>query len=349
MIPAIVAPIAVVVAAIAVPSIAYSASPPPDKTPAQVLTLIAGSHDAHYFGTVQQTSDLGLPPLPTSMAPDSSSQGLDAVSLVALVTGSHSAQVYVDGQSKQRVQILDTLSERDLIHNDTSVWTYDAKARTATHLTASPHEPNAQTDQALTPAAMADGFIASITPTTSLTVSTDTFHGRGVYELTFEPRTSATLVGNAVVTVDAETGVPLGVHVTPRGQTASAFSMAFTSIDFSRPDSSVFSFTPPTGTTVHDLTPPADGSNSMHPGNGDVTAPTVTGSGWESVVEVAAGTGTSATTDQTPRDLSLLNELTQSVSGGRMLRTSLFTVYLRDDGTVFAGAVPASTLLATAK
>ena len=29
--------------------------------------------------------------------------------------------------------------------------------------------------------------------------------------------------------------------------------------------------------------------------------------------------------------------------------SSLFTVYLRDDGTVFAGAVPAATLLAAAK
>jgi outer membrane lipoprotein-sorting protein len=347
LIPAIVAPIAVVVAAIAVPSIAYSASPPPDKTPAQVLTLIADSHDSHYSGTVQQTSDLGLPQLPTSMAPGSSSQGFDAASLVALVTGSHSAQVYVDGPSKQRVQILDTLSERDLIHNGTSVWTYDAKARTATHLTASPHESKTQTDQALTPAAMADRLIASITPTTSVTAATDTFLGRGVYELTFEPRSSATLVGSAVVTVDAETGVPLGVHVTARGETAPAFSMAFTSIDFSRPDSSVFTFTPPTGTTVHDLTPPADGSKATHPDKGDVKAPTVVGSGWGSVIEVAAGT--SATKDLTPSDLSLLNELTQSVSGGRMLQTSLFTVYLRDDGTVFAGAVPASTLLATAK
>jgi hypothetical protein len=180
-----------------------------------------------------------------------------------------------------------------------------------------------------------------------VTAATDTFLGRGVYELTFEPRSSATLVGSAVVTVDAETGVPLGVHVTARGQTSPAFSMAFTSIDFSRPDSSVFTFTPPTGTTVHDLTPPADGSKATHPDKGDVKAPTVVGSGWGSVIEVAAGT--SATKDLTPSDLSLLNELTQSVSGGRMLQTSLFTVYLRDDGTVFAGAVPASTLLATAK
>jgi len=32
-----------------------------------------------------------------------------------------------------------------------------------------------------------------------------------------------------------------------------------------------------------------------------------------------------------------------------MLQTSLFTVFLRDDGTVFAGAVPSATLLAAAR
>src|SRR5512138_2022459 len=105
-IPAIVAPVAVVAAAIAVPAIADAASPPPVKTAAQVLTLIAGSHDAHYSGTVVQSSDLGLPQLPTSMSSGApSGGGFDATSLIQLLTGSHTAQVYVDGRSKQRVQM----------------------------------------------------------------------------------------------------------------------------------------------------------------------------------------------------------------------------------------------------
>jgi outer membrane lipoprotein-sorting protein len=349
VIPAIVAPLAVVVGAVAVPAIANAASPPPAKTPAQVLTLIAGSHDAHYSGTVQQTSDLGLPQLPSSMSSSAASRGFDAAGLIALVTGSHAAQVYVDGPSKQRVQLLDTLSERDVIHNGTSVWTYDATTRSATHVTAPAHEAKTPMPQATTPATLADQFIASITPTTSVTVSTGTYLGRGVYDLRFAPRTSATLVGDAVVLVDAQTGVPLSVRIDARGQSTPAVSVAFSSIDFSRPGADVFAFTPPHGTTVKDLTVPGDATQRPHPEKKSMQAPAVIGSGWTSIVKVVGQAPTTATPGAGSNSQALLDELSQRVSGGRMLETSLITVYLRDDGTVFAGAVPSATLLAAAK
>ncbi|HKT57850.1 MAG TPA: DUF2092 domain-containing protein [Microbacterium sp.] len=365
---AIVAPIAVVAGAVAIPAIGNAASAPPAKTAAQVLTLIAGSHDAHYSGTVQQSSDLGLPQLPASMSPRSQSGGFDAASLIQLVTGSHTAKVYVDGPSRQRVQLLDTLSERDLIHDGNSLWTYDAAARTATHVTA-PHGGAARgamkgrMPHDVTPAALADQLLASIQSTTSVTVSTGTDLGRGVYELRLAPRTTATLVGDAVVTVDAQTGVPLAVRVDARHQSTPALSVAFTSFDTTRPDASVFAFTPPQGTTVTHVRLPGTLPHHLRgqhpgdaPGNGprhaparraDLPTPTVIGTGWTSIVEVhgrAALTGGLGANGST-----LLGELTQRVSGGRILQTSLFTVYLRDDGTVFAGAVPAATLLAAAK
>ena len=347
-----VAPVAVVVAALAVPAIADAASPPPAKTAAQVLTLIAGSHDAHYSGTVVQSSDLGLPQLPTSMSSGApSSSGFDAASLIELVTGSHTAQVYVDGRSQQRVQLLDTLGERDLIRNGTSVWTYDAKAHTATHVTASADATTGETPQAATPATVADRLIASITPTTKVSVSTGTFLGHGVYTLTLEPKTSDTLVGSAVITVDAATGVPLSAQLDARGQSMPAVGVAFNKVDFSTPGADVFAFTPPQGTTVRDMTAPSHETKGTHtehkPG---AQKPSVIGSGWTSIVEVAGGTGvTTGVSGLTGSDARLLNELTKQVNGGRMLQTSLFTVFLRDDGTVFAGAVPSATLLAAAK
>lgn len=351
-IPAIVAPVAVVAAVVAVPAIADAASPPPAKTAAQVLTLIAGSHDAHYSGTVVQSSDLGLPQLPASMSSRApSSSGFDAASLIELVTGSHTAQVYVDGRSQQRVQLLDTLGERDLIHNGTSVWTYDARAHTATHVTASGDATARETPQPTTPAAVADRLIASITPTTKVSVSTGSFLGHGVYTLTLEPKTSATLVRSAVITVDAATGVPLSAQLDARGQSTPAVSVAFDKVDFSRPGADVFAFTPPQGTAVRDMTAPSHETKGTHtekrPGG---QKPTVIGSGWTSIVEVAGGTGlTSGMSGLTGTSAQLLNELTRHVDGGRMLQTSLFTVFLRDDGTVLAGAVPAATLLAAAR
>jgi outer membrane lipoprotein-sorting protein len=351
-IPAIVAPVAVVVAAVAVPAIADAASPPPAKTAAQVLTLIAGSHDAHYSGTVEQSSDLGLPQLPTSMSSGAPSSGsFDATAVIELITGSHTAQVYVDGRSKQRVQVLDTLGERDLIHDGTSVWTYDAKARTATHVTASGDAAKRETPQPTTPSTVAEKLIASITPTTNVSVSTGTFLGHGVYKLTLEPKTSATLVGSAVITVDATTGVPLSAQLAARGQSTPAASVAFTRVDFSRPGADVFAFTPPKGTTVHEMAAPSHETKGIHTEKRPAgPKPTVVGSGWTSIVEVAGGSQlTTGMSGLTGSDARLLNELTQQVSGGRMLQTSLFTVFLRNDGTVFAGAVPAATLLAAAK
>jgi len=357
-IPAIVAPVAVVAGAIAVPAIANAASPPPERTAAQVLTLIAGSHDAHYSGTVAQSSDLGLPQLPTSMSSAAPSGGLDAASLIELATGSHTAQVYVDGPSRQRVQLLDTLSERDVIHDGTSLWLYDASDRTATHVKGSTAQAKNGMPQTATPAQLADRLISSLTPTTSVTVSTGTDLGRGVYELTLAPRTSATLVADTVVTVDAETGVPLGVRIDARGQSTPALSVAFRSIDFSRPGADVFAFTPPQGTTVKNVTLPADIPHGEHLDtarrDGDsgtaLVPPTVIGSGWTAIVELPAGAAATGPMSRLGADGSaLLGELTQKVSGGRVLQTSLFTVYLRDDGAVFAGAVPAATLLAAAK
>jgi outer membrane lipoprotein-sorting protein len=356
-IPAIVAPIAVVVAAVAVPAIADAASPPPAKTAAQVLTLIAGSHDAHYSGTVEQSSDLGLPQLPASMSSGApSSSGFDATSMIELLTGSHTAQVYVDGESRQRVQLLDTLGERDLIHNGTSVWTYDAKAHSATHLTASAdsvkHDAAApETPQSTTPATVADKLIASITPSTKVSVSTGTFLGHGVYTLTLEPKTSATLVGSAIITVDATTGVPLSTQLDARGQSTPAVSVAFSKVDFGRPGADVFAFTPPKGTTVTDMAAPSHETKGTHTEKKpDGQKPTVIGTDWTSIVKIAGAPGrTSGLSTLTGSDARLLDELTQHVDGGRMLQTSLFTVYLRDDGTVFAGAVPSATLLAAAK
>ncbi|WP_308491515.1 LolA family protein [Microbacterium terrisoli] len=348
-VPAIVAPIVVAAGVVITPALANAAAVPPQKTAAQVLDLIAAGQDAHYSGTVRQSSDLGLPQLPdstTSTVPG----GTSAAGLLELATGSHSARVYVDGATRQRVQVLDTLSERDVIRNGTTVWTYDAQQRTATHATldVGAHDLPLPT----TPADAADRLIAAITPTTSVSVTRSTDLGRGVYELRLTPKTSATLVADAVITVDANTGVPLAARIDARGQSTPAVQVAFSSIDFAQPAADIFSFTPPKGTTVTDrtLTRPTGHTSTEHKGvksppHATMPKPTVIGTGWASVIEVPGRGAMSALGG----DAALLNELTRPVAGGRMLQTSLITVYLRGDGTVFAGAVPSSALLSAAQ
>ncbi len=65
--PAVIAPV-VVAGAVAAPMIANAASTPiagSDPSAADVIASVAQSSDAQYSGKVEQTSDLGLPELPS--------------------------------------------------------------------------------------------------------------------------------------------------------------------------------------------------------------------------------------------------------------------------------------------
>ena len=376
--PALLAPVLVIGAAIAVPAVANASATPPDKTAQQVLALIAGAKDAAYSGTIEQHSDLGLPQLPTTGA-GSSAGGSDSTSqILDLLTADHRARVFVDGASKQRVQVLDSLAERDVVRNGSELWTYDSKTKKATHATLParsaagsgtpitgpvPNDPDASATpgsatpqlQSLSPAQLADRAIQAITPSTDVTVtSTASVAGRAVYQLELTPRTgSATLVSHVVLSVDAATGLPLRVVVDARGQKAAAFSVGFSSIDFSTPSASLFRFTPPKGASVTTRTAPAPSAKKPDTAPKAAThpKPTVTGTGWDTIVELPAGATAKKGSSPTPSatQSKLLDELTTAVPGGRALQTSLLSVLLLDDGRVLVGAVPVATLEAAAQ
>ncbi len=341
--PAVIAPALVIGGVLAIPAIASADETPPSKTPQQVLVLVADSHDAAYSGTVEQTSDLGLPEVP-KVGPGSSSTGTNAASTALdLLTADHTAKVFVDGPDKQRLQVLDTLAERDVIHNGADVWAYDSKTKNAAHVTLTASDQS----EPISPAQLADKFIAAIDPTTEVSVtSTATVAGRGVYQLVLTPKSTTTLVEDVTLSVDAKTGVPLQVVVDARGQSSDAFSVGFRSIEFSAPDASTFEFTPPPGAHVSTPKPPAAGQHDAqsHP------EPTVTGTGWESIVQLPAGTAdANALGGLDAKSAQLLDQLTTPVAGGRALQTSLVSVLLLDDGRVLAGAVPIESLEAAAQ
>ena len=377
--PAILAPVLVIGAVVAAPAVARAASTPPDKTAQQVLALIATAKDAAYSGTVEQHSDLGLPQLPTA-GPGSSAGGSDATAqILDLLTADHTARVFVDGASKQRVQVLDRLAERDVIRNGSEVWTYDSKTKKANRITLSarssagsgtpitgpvPNDPDTSSPgssatpelQTLSPAQLADRAIQAITPSTDVTVtSTASVAGRAVYELELTPKTgSATLVSHVVLSVDAATGLPLRVVVDARGQKADAFSVGFSSIDFSTPAASLFRFTPPTGATVTTHTAPATSPTKKPHAAPNAAAhpkPTVTGTGWDTIVELPASATATKGSAPTPSatQSKLLDELTTAVPGGRALQTSLLSVLLLDDGRVLVGSVPIASLESAAQ
>jgi hypothetical protein len=90
--------------------------------------------------------------------------------------------------------------------------------------------------------------------------------------------------------------------------------------------------------------PPAHPDHATPDPDATSAKPTVTGSGWTTVVELPTGKLPKSITGD-----SLFGELTTAVPGGRALQTSLVSVLFTDDGRVLAGAVPVAALEAAAQ
>jgi len=344
-------PAVVLVGALAAPAQAESASAAKTPTAQELIAKIAKAKNQSYSGTIQQTSELGLPQLP-AMGPGSASS--DDSGIVDLVTAPHRAKVYVRGASQQRVQVLDQLAERDIVRDGSSVWIWDSKQKTAEHVTL-PSKRSASPAPA-TPADLVKRLLASVRSSSTVSVATGTsVAGRSVDRLIVTPRTDQTLVSRLVVSIDHATGVPLKVAVDARGQSGDALAVGFTDVSFSTPSASLFSFTPPKGArvTTKDLSHARPHAHADHvspdPDASGAPAtpgakPAVSGTGWASVVTLAAGKLPASVTSD-----PLFGELTTAVAGGRALQTSLVSVLITDDGRILAGAVPIATLEAAAQ
>ena len=365
--PAAAAPVVIAVGALTGSLPASAGDPLPAKTPAQVLELV-GTHQVHSFsGTLEQVAELGLPELPAAGKTSAPASAGSVASVIELLSGQHTARIYVDGKDNARVQVVDQLAERDVVRHGSDVWFYSSKDNTAEHLTlpAKNQDPSPSKDGQGAPGLPAPGdlaqqFLSKVDPTTAVTVGPDVVvAGRTAYNLVIEPRTVATLVGKVAIAVDGQTGMPLSVQVTARGADKPAFRSGFTAFSLEAPDQSLFSFTPPPGSTVKDVQVPDKSDQPADaPHSGPMTSPdqllpqleakahvSVAGTGWETVVGTAtsaAGTAESLLSDP------LLSQAAVAVPGGRLLSTALLNVLITDDGRMYAGMVPPERLQAAA-
>ncbi|MBI5161738.1 MAG: DUF2092 domain-containing protein [Micrococcales bacterium] len=350
-IPAVAVPALVVAGAIAVPAVASAAPTLPEKSPAQVLAMVADAKGVSYSGTLEQSSNLGLPQLPASAAsPHAAASDSTAADLLQLLSRTNRIRVYVDGETKQRVQVLDDLAERDVVRNGSTVWTWDSKGRKATKVTLPSKGAATKSDSTVTPASLAAKLIAAVQPATQLSVSsTASIAGRDAYQLTMTPKTAGTLVRDVVLSVDAKTGLPLQVRVDATGQKAAAVTVGFTAIDYGKPDAKLFDFSAPSGAkvTTKDLSQAKrpEGNHGAVPQGADAARPSTVGTGWSTIAVLPAAS------DDRSRGLQsqkLFGQLTQKVAGGSAVQTSLVSVLFADDGRVLVGAVPVSALQAAA-
>ena len=375
--PAVAVP-AVIAAGVLSGSLPASAGDPlPVKTPQQVLLMIAQHDEKSLSGMLEQSSEIGLPELSKS----GPGAGSPETAWMELLTGPHTARVYLDGPENARVQIMDRMAERDAIKNGKEFWFYNSRDNTAAHAQlpadAADRHP-AHPGTVPTPEELADKLLAKLDASTEVIVGPDTqVAGRAAYNLVLTPKSDTTLVESISIAVDGEVGLPLGVELRARGQSEPAFSVAFTSLNLEAPDSSIFNFTPPPGATVKEIplpdhkayaaTPPSDAAKAKA-----ANRPAVTGAGWESVLEFPAGaialpglTGPqietpdpatanplqpdpSATEGTRSGAAALLEQAAVAVPGGRLVSTSLVNVLILDDGRVLAGSVPLERLQAAA-
>ncbi len=387
-VPSIAVPAVIAVGAIAVP-LQANAIDLPDLSPQQVMVLMQGADVTEFSGTIVKSSNLGLPTLEFSsmMSEDSIAQMEEKMpaemadfvpsviesntltQAIELISGSHTIRVYVSGQDKLRAQILDPMSQRDLIVNGNEFWVYDAKMATALtgtiDIEADPAK-QAEAEQKVldyadsialdlsSPEAIADYLVSMVDETSQIEVGKDhSVAGRSAYQLIISPDSPNSLVASAAVSVDSETGMPLKVEIFSTTQVEAAMTVGFESISFGSVDQGLFSFTPPAGTSVEtfdadELMATLDGYEKPEGYVSDYEVPAepeVLGSDWDSVVHLAALPA------DIPQDLmatELFADMLTEVPGGKVFSTPLVNVLLTDSGEVYMGAVTIDYLLSLA-
>lgn len=374
-IPALVAP--AVVSAVAAFPMQASAVDLPDLSPTELMVMMQGAKPVEFTGVVLKTTNLGLPALELSSmlseeevermrekTPEEfadfvpevvASEGL--AKAMELITGEHRVRIFV-GETGMRAQILDRMSQRDLIVNQEAVWTYDSREQVATYATIdqSKVEDNkliairqmewyaAEIGIDLTnPQAVADYVMSQIGDSSEVTVGVDHYKaGRTAYELIVKPNSSVSLVDSVVLSIDSETSVPLAATVYSVEQTEPAIQVGFESISFTDQDENLFTFTAPAGTEVTNLDEmqvPEYEAPEKEPIEGE--KPQMVGEDWDSVVVMPAGDVSVLAEIQ---DNQLLSSLLKPVSGGVAFETPLVKVLITNDGRIFAGAVTLSHL-----
>ena len=321
----------------------------PARTAAQLLAEVADSTPPPLTGTVVETASFGLPALPATGNP---------TSLSSLLTGSHTVRVWYASPGHFRLAVPQSLSESDVIRDGRTAWLWQSTLNKVTRFTLPARAPEkAVPQQPLTPQEAARQVLAAVGPTTTVRVDSNvTVAGQAAYALVLAPKDGRSLIGQVQVDVDGSKGVPLRLQVFARGASSPAFQVGYTDIHFVKPAAADLTFTPPPGATVTRVNLADHTAGPREHAAPDVTA---IGSGWLTVLELpsaaltadAPGAGGHAPGDSAAVLRTLLASATPvhgAWGSGRLLRTSLVSVLMTDQGSTFLGAVQPGVLYAAA-
>lgn len=373
--PAVIAP--AVIGAVAAFPIQASAVDLPDLSPEELMVMMQDAEPIEFSGVVLKTTNLGLPALELSsmlseeeverMREKTPEEFADFVPEVAasqelakameLITGEHRVRIFV-GETGMRAQILDRMSQRDLIVNSKEIWTYDSREQVATFASIDQQKVEQGRQSAMqqmekyaaelgldltNPQAVADYVMGQVGDSSEVSVGTDHFKaGRTAYQLIVQPNSAVSLIDSVVISIDSETAVPLAAAIYSVEQTEPAIEVGFESISFGDQDETLFSFTAPAGATITNLDEiekPEVTENEKPEYEGET--PVMVGEEWDTVLVMPAGEMDILAELQGNQ---LLSSLLKQVAGGVAFETPIMKVFISNDGRIFAGAVSLSHL-----
>jgi len=365
----------------------------PERSVAELLAAMDESVEG-FSGSVTKTSNMGLPELEMSQmmseemvadmeermpegfedfVPQLVEQNplTDAISFLA---GTDTIRVYASEEGF-RAQILDPMSQRDVIVNKDAFYSYNAKTNTV--LTRSIDgdfdkptldELNSEVELDLTnPDELASALLEEAEGKATITVGAHhRVAGQDAYRLVVTPESSVSLVERIDISVDANTGLGLGVQVYSTEQSDVAFSVSFDTISYDTPEASIFAFSPPPGATVETLEFPAEVESTLT----ELQRENLTDAEKEALLEslkadmeaefapgvttetLGEGFDTVLTMNQLPEAFPLemleneiLADFSTEVDGGTVFSTPLSNTLLTDSGEVYTGAVSVEYLL----
>lgn len=340
----------------------------PATTPNALVQSVLTAKVPALAGTVQVDNNLGLPAVP---------------GLPQLGNGTSNIRVWTDGANKGRVSMPSANSEQTIVDDGKTIYQWDSSTKQIVERSvgtaaakagkAAPKTPDARS---LDPATVAKDVVATLQSSSTVTVDgTNMVAGRPAYDLVLTPKPSQrTLLREVKIAIDSATHIPLQVSVLGNNSTAPAVQIGFSSLNIGAQDPSLFTFTPPAGSTVVNgdkkATTPADLASQA--------APKVVGSAWDTVLvaripsQMPGSVSSGATSGNTSGaagpngvlgngsqasvagggssdPMSLVKRFGTPVSGawgsGWSISTDIGTALITSDGRLAAGFVPQQVLI----
>jgi outer membrane lipoprotein-sorting protein len=345
---------------LAMPAGAGPAPVLPQVDAQSLVESVLKAQPAAFGGTVDVNNSLGIPAI----------AGLPQVS-----DGASQVRMWTDGQGRSRVSLPTGNSERTIVDDGTTLWSWNSETQTVTktpHGDVETKKPEAglglgQDGKPLDPVQVARDVVAEIEKTSTVSVDgTARVANRPAYELVFTPKpTERTVLREVRIAVDSELRLPLRVSLLTNGTDEPAVQVGFSELTVGAQDAGLFQFTPSASAKVEEqkLDAPSDQDKAdAEKALGEVS-PQVIGDGWDTVL-VARNSTEALSGMQLPAEdqpqrrgpggdqgnpQDLLKQLGKQVSGswgsGTLISTKIGNVLLADDGRVALGAVPEQVLV----